>query len=274
VGAADHDGNLADFSNSGKHLSLVAPGSYGGSCFGVLVALPAESAIDDSCYPRWTSADGARYAYLAGTSFAAPEVAGVAALVWAVRPDLANYEVADIIKQSARRETAGDWTPTRGCGELDADKAVELAMAYPDRPQAAGASRDACGSAGDESPSWPSEVDQTIAFPPIPVKTVGDPDFRIRATASSGLSISLSASGDCTIRHATVHLIRAGSCSVTAAQPGNTNYDPAPTLTRSFSIAAAPTWSVHAAAAAEQPHFRGTRRRPQTSAYFATASRY
>jgi serine protease len=136
VGAADHDGNPADFSNSGEHLSLVAPGSYGGSCFGVLAALPAESAIDDSCYPRWTSADGARYAYLAGTSFAAPEVAGVAALVWAVRPDLANYEVADIIKESARRETATDWTPTRGCGELDAGKAVELAMAYPDRPRA------------------------------------------------------------------------------------------------------------------------------------------
>ena len=67
---------------------------------------------------------GAQYGYLAGTSFAAPEVAGVAALIWAARPQLENYQVADIIKQSAQR--AGGWTPTEGCGLLDAGAALEL----------------------------------------------------------------------------------------------------------------------------------------------------
>ena len=64
-----------------------------------------------------------------GTSFSAPEVAGVAALIWAKRPELKNYQVADIIKQSA---TAMAWAgrPTMGCGVLDAGAALELATSY------------------------------------------------------------------------------------------------------------------------------------------------
>ena len=59
--------------------------------------------------------------------FAAPEVSGVAALVWAARPSLTSGEVAAIIEQSARR-TAPGWTPTLGCGVLDAAAAVALAL--------------------------------------------------------------------------------------------------------------------------------------------------
>jgi subtilisin family serine protease len=58
-------------------------------------------------------------------------VAGVAALIWAARPELKNYQVADIIKQSANRGIGG-WTPTMGCGVLDAGAALELAMSRSD----------------------------------------------------------------------------------------------------------------------------------------------
>jgi subtilisin family serine protease len=64
------------------------------------------------------------------TSFAAPEVAGVAALIWAVRPTLRNYQVADIIKRSANRE--GGWSATTGCGVLDAGAALTLAVSRSD----------------------------------------------------------------------------------------------------------------------------------------------
>ena len=143
VGASDADGRVASFSNSGEHLSLLAPGASDVACPGVLTAVewPIPD-VSDACYPTVAGADGARYVYVAGTSFAAPEVAGVAALVWAARPALTNYEVADIIKASARR-SAG-WTPRAGCGVLDAAAALELATGLSSRAGDTG-SMDACG---------------------------------------------------------------------------------------------------------------------------------
>jgi subtilisin family serine protease len=126
VGASNAHGDPAFFSNFGANLSLLAPGVLDDSCSGVLVAVPPTSTLlNGSCYPTWAGSGGAFYAYVAGTSFAAPEVAGIAALIWAARPQLDNYQVADIIKQSAQR--AGGWTPSTGCGVLYAAAALALA---------------------------------------------------------------------------------------------------------------------------------------------------
>ena len=127
VGASDVFGAVSPFSNYGENLSLLAPGDYDYfSCSGVLAAIPAPSKMfDDTCYPSFTRAGG-RYAYVGGTSFAAPEVVGVAALVWAVRPELRNFEVAEIIKRSATNAASG-WNPGSGYGVLDAAAALELA---------------------------------------------------------------------------------------------------------------------------------------------------
>jgi subtilisin family serine protease len=131
VGASDAQGGLAFFSDSGDNLSLLAPGSYRGPCSGVLVAAPISVDFVAACAPSWTSEPGGSYAYVSGTSFAAPEVAGVAALIWAARPGLTNYQVASILKQSARR--AGTrWTPAAGCGTLDAGAALELTVSRSD----------------------------------------------------------------------------------------------------------------------------------------------
>jgi subtilisin family serine protease len=128
VGASDAHGSLAFFSNAGTNLSLIAPGGYEGPCTGVLVAVaPTATMFDPSCSSIWAGTGGALYTYAPGTSFSAPEVAGVAALIWSARPQLKNYQVADIIKQSAHRD-AGGWTPTMGCGALDAGAALELTV--------------------------------------------------------------------------------------------------------------------------------------------------
>ena len=149
VGASNVGGTLADFSNSGEHLSLVAPGDHSGSCSGVLVAIPLTAILDATCYPSWTGDGDTRYAYVPGTSFSAPEVSGIAALIWAARPELKNYEVADIIKRSARRGAGAGWTPTMGCGQLDAAAALELATGH----TSAGPS---CSATGADAPTWPA----------------------------------------------------------------------------------------------------------------------
>ena len=103
VGASDTNGSRAPFSEYGSYVSLVAPGE---SVFG---ARGRDS-----------------YGYASGTSFAAPEVAGVAALVWAADRKLTFRQVAKILKRTA--SGGGAWTPELGFGVLDAQAAVESAL--------------------------------------------------------------------------------------------------------------------------------------------------
>jgi len=83
-----------------------------------------------------------------------------------------------------------------------------------------------------------SKVDQQITFVALADKQVGDPDFDVTATASSNLSVSFAASGDCTASGSQVHLTGAGSCTITASQDGNSDYNQAAAVTRTFNIAA------------------------------------
>jgi hypothetical protein len=84
-----------------------------------------------------------------------------------------------------------------------------------------------------------AKADQTISFAAIADKTFGDADFAVDVSASSGLSVSLSADGQCAIVSGKVHITGAGSCEVTASQAGNGNYNAAAPVARSFAIAKA-----------------------------------
>ena len=81
-----------------------------------------------------------------------------------------------------------------------------------------------------------AKADQTITFGALAAKTFGSPDFSVSATASSGLTVSFTAAGNCTVTGSTVHLTSAGSCAITAAQAGNTNFNAATSVPRSFAI--------------------------------------
>src|SRR5581483_335962 len=83
------------------------------------------------------------------------------------------------------------------------------------------------------------QASQTITFAAIPDHTYGDADFTVAPTASSGLPVSLSvgAGSSCTLSGFTVHLTAPGSCSLTASQAGNTDYQAAADVTVTFQIA-------------------------------------
>ena len=81
--------------------------------------------------------------------------------------------------------------------------------------------------------------DQTITFGSLANKTFGDGDFNVTATASSGLAVSFTAAGTCSVTGATVHITAAGSCTITANQAGNGQYNPATAVQQPFTIARA-----------------------------------
>lgn len=83
-----------------------------------------------------------------------------------------------------------------------------------------------------------AKATQTITFAALSNKTFGDAGFVLTATASSGLTVSLAASGNCGVSGTTVHLTSAGSCTITATQGGDANYSAASSVARTFAIAA------------------------------------
>jgi hypothetical protein len=94
------------------------------------------------------------------------------------------------------------------------------------------------GSGGSNSLTI-AKASQTITFGALAPRTYGDPNFTVSAAASSGLVVSFAASGNCTIAMTTVTITGAGSCTITASQAGNTNYNAALDVPQTFSIAKA-----------------------------------
>jgi subtilisin family serine protease len=146
VAASDRSGRHASFSSTGSHVSLAAPGD------GVFSAVSARSST--TRYPR-TALPGSLtglYGFGSGTSFAAPQVAGAAALVWAANPSLRAAEVARVLEATASGH--GTWSASLGYGVVDVAAAVAEAQrlaeevragsspaTVPPRPAAASPSR-------------------------------------------------------------------------------------------------------------------------------------
>jgi hypothetical protein len=84
-------------------------------------------------------------------------------------------------------------------------------------------------------------ISQTITFPTPTTKVYGSADFAAGATASSGLAVSYSSSGTCSMVGTNVHLTAAGSCTVTASQAGNATYAAAASISRTFTVSQAAT---------------------------------
>ncbi|HEY6961619.1 MAG TPA: S8 family serine peptidase [Gaiellaceae bacterium] len=116
VGAADKSGRRAAFSSTGSWVDLLAPG------VDVVGAMPTGASTSTFFTPLADTG----YGVGSGTSYAAPEVAGAAALVWAAAPSLDAAGVAQTIEASA--SGAGTWSQELGFGDLDVAAAVQRAL--------------------------------------------------------------------------------------------------------------------------------------------------
>jgi subtilisin family serine protease len=115
VGASNAGGGRASFSTTGSYVDLLAPG------VDVLGALA--SGIPTGFFtPVSTPGANGTYGYGTGTSYAAPEVAGAAALVWAANPKLGAAGVAATLEATAAGQ--GIWKKDTAFGAVDIAGAV------------------------------------------------------------------------------------------------------------------------------------------------------
>ena len=94
----------------------------------------------------------------------------------------------------------------------------------------------ACGT-----PPQPDEgtvkVPQSITFAALDDRLTTDPPFELVATATSGLPVSFTATGACSVDAATATLAGVvGECSITASQPGDDAYLAADDVVRTFAV--------------------------------------
>ncbi|MBI3586885.1 MAG: S8 family serine peptidase, partial [Ignavibacteriales bacterium] len=109
VGATTSSDEKASFSNIGPNLSLTAPG--------LLIYSTYFDGVGNSTYE-----------YNSGTSMASPHVAGLAALILSVNPNLTPYQVQSILNQSADDLGAPGRDDLYGYGRINAYKAITLTL--------------------------------------------------------------------------------------------------------------------------------------------------
>lgn len=139
VTAVDFSDRRASFAGYGNEISLAAygaltphptwPPEIGGPEPGVFGAFPANSTDLETpptlCGCRTTFGGSSSYAYLQGTSMAAPQVAAAAAMMRRLNPDATLDDVLTTLKRTATRPAGAGWTTDVGWGILNADAALE-----------------------------------------------------------------------------------------------------------------------------------------------------
>jgi subtilisin family serine protease len=129
VTSAQYTGTPSGFAEQTSRVSVAGFGSATntvGGQQGILSSWPSNAVTEDSSGGRTTVNGDNRFSYLVGTSMATPQVAGVAALIRAVKPNIANTKVVHLIKATASH--CGSYGDGIGWGVVRADQAVAAAL--------------------------------------------------------------------------------------------------------------------------------------------------
>lgn len=89
------------------------------------------------------------------------------------------------------------------------------------------------------------QTSQTITFAQPAAMRFGDGPQTLSASASSGLAVTFTATGPCTVSGNQLTATGAGACTVTASQPGTADVSAAPEVSRTVTVAKAATTLVH-----------------------------
>ncbi len=83
-----------------------------------------------------------------------------------------------------------------------------------------------------------NKANQTITFNAPAVKTYGDADFALGASASSGLTVAYGNSNPsiATVTNGTVHIVSAGTTTITVSQAGDGNYNAATSVIQTLTV--------------------------------------
>ena len=117
-------------------MTLSAPGAGSAEDCGdgVFSTIPQQATLwsDGGCLRTLStgSPSAGRYGYAEGTSFAAPIVAGGAALVRGANPRLSAAQTADVLRRTARQTFGSGWNSRTGAGVVDLTAAVAAARRY------------------------------------------------------------------------------------------------------------------------------------------------
>jgi subtilisin-like proprotein convertase family protein len=144
VGAVDYSGTSSYFSTTGASILVAAPGGAGDSDFASILTADRTGAAGSGI---------GNFAYVDGTSFAAPIVSGVVALMLEANPHLGYRDVQQILAYTAQQAgSPGDWSSNgahdwnggglqydkgaqaTGFGVVDAAAAVRLAATWDSAP--------------------------------------------------------------------------------------------------------------------------------------------
>lgn len=149
VGASDRNNQVANYSPNGNELSVVAPShkAYKTQISGEdlevwSIDIPGNSGYNPENGVHLPNSGTNYLAYtgkFGGTSAACPQVAGVAALVLSVNPELTSIQVKNIIEQTAKKignysynnssaHPNGPWNNQVGYGLVDAYAAVRASL--------------------------------------------------------------------------------------------------------------------------------------------------
>lgn len=146
VGATDYTGSSSSFSTTGASILVSAPGGAGKGNYASIITTDRSGKAGDN------SGD---VSFADGTSFSAPVVSGIVALMLEINPHLGYRDIQQILAYTAHQTDAGagavkangatDWNggglqfiavaQTTGFGQVDALAAVRLAASWDSAPQ-------------------------------------------------------------------------------------------------------------------------------------------
>jgi subtilisin family serine protease len=137
VSSFKRDDTRSSFSNFGVKIDVGAPGGQGGSPSSltpgadILSTVPSASFLTGAGYPVFTDANTQKYIPQWGTSFAAPNVSALAALIIESHPTWTNEEIRQAIRQTANDVSNSGFDTDSGYGRINAANAMALGPTAP-----------------------------------------------------------------------------------------------------------------------------------------------